>query len=105
MEIDVESGLRMLAAVVFGGLIGLNRDIYGKPTGIRAHALVSLGAAILMIAGSGIHIGGGHTDALRRIIQGLIAGSRLFGGRGIPPGGPRLSLYPPGTASSPFVTS
>ena len=46
MEIDVDSVLRMVAAVVFGGAIGFNRDIHGKPTGIRAHALVSLGAAI-----------------------------------------------------------
>src|SRR5260370_42625198 len=74
MEIDVESVLRMVAAVVFGGAIGFNRDIHGKPTGIRAHALVSLGAAIVMLAGSGAYIGGNHPDAMSRGIQGLIAG-------------------------------
>ena len=35
---------------------------------------MSLGAAILMIAGSGIHIGGAHPDAMSRVIQGIIAG-------------------------------
>jgi hypothetical protein len=36
-------------SVVFGGAIGFSRDIHGNPTGIRAHALVSLGAAIVML--------------------------------------------------------
>src|SRR5260370_33876376 len=79
MEIDVESVLRMVAAVVFGGAIGFNRDIHGKPTGIRAHALVSLGAAIVMLAGSGAYIGGNHPDALSRALQGIIAGIGFLG--------------------------
>ena len=51
MELSVDTLLRLVAAVICGGLIGLNRDYYGKPTGIRAHALVALGAAILVVAG------------------------------------------------------
>jgi uncharacterized membrane protein YhiD involved in acid resistance len=42
----------VIAAVAAGGGIGLYRDIYGKPTGIRAHAVILPGAAILVIAGS-----------------------------------------------------
>jgi len=105
MEIDLESGLRMLAAVVFGGLIGFNRDIYGKPTGIRAHALVSLGAAILMIAGSGIHIGGAHPDAMSRVIQGIIAGIGFLGAGVILRGARGLQVYHLVTASSLWVTT
>ena len=71
MEIDLQTGLRMLAAVVLGGAICFNRDIHGKPTGIRAHALVSLGAAILMIAGSGIHIGGAQHPVAREALTGI----------------------------------
>lgn len=82
MDITVETALRMVAAVVLGGAIGFNRDIHGKPTGIRAHALVSLGAAILMIAGSGSHIGGAHSDAMSRVIQGIIAGIGVLAGMG-----------------------
>src|SRR5260370_35862552 len=91
MEIDVESVLRMVAAVVFGAAIGFNRDILGKPTGIRAHALLSLGPAILMIAGSGPHLGGNHPAAMSRVIHGIIAcigfpgaGLILRGATGLP---------------------
>ncbi len=41
-----ESALRLMGALVAGGLVGLNRDMYGKPTGVRMHALVALGAAL-----------------------------------------------------------
>jgi uncharacterized membrane protein YhiD involved in acid resistance len=49
MDLDLDSLLRMIAAVICGGAIGFNRDMYGKPTGIRAHALISLGAAMLVV--------------------------------------------------------
>ncbi len=32
MDVDLNSILRMVAAVVAGGAIGFNRDIQGKPT-------------------------------------------------------------------------
>jgi putative Mg2+ transporter-C (MgtC) family protein len=105
MEIDVESVLRMVAAVVFGAAIGFNRDILGKPTGIRAHALVSLGAAILMIAGSGPHLGGNHPDAMSRVIQGIIAGIGFLGAGVILRGAKGLHVYHLVTASSLWVTT
>jgi putative Mg2+ transporter-C (MgtC) family protein len=42
--------LRSAAAVVVGILIGLKRDLAGKPIGMRTLALVSLGAAVVSIA-------------------------------------------------------
>src|SRR5690349_13831365 len=72
MDFDLSSILRMVAAIAAGGAIGLNRDVHGKPTGIRAHALVSLGAALLVIAGRA-HIGAEDPAATSRVIQGIIA--------------------------------
>jgi putative Mg2+ transporter-C (MgtC) family protein len=95
----------MVAAVVLGGAIGFNRDIHGKPTGIRAHALVSLGAAILMIAGSGPHIGGAYPDAMSRVIQGIIAGIGFLGAGVILRGSSGLQVYHLVTASSLWVTT
>ena len=40
---------RLVAATVIGMLIGLNRDVNGKPTGMRTLALVSLGAAVVAV--------------------------------------------------------
>ena len=39
-----QTALRLGAAVLFGGIIGFNRDLHGKPAGMRTHAIVALGA-------------------------------------------------------------
>jgi putative Mg2+ transporter-C (MgtC) family protein len=41
--------LRVVLAVICGGLIGLEREEKGRPAGFRTHILVCLGAAIIMI--------------------------------------------------------
>ena len=103
--IDLDTILRMVVAVVVGGAIGVNRDIHGKPTGIRAHALVSLGAAIFVIAGSGPLIGADHPDALSRVIQGIVAGIGFLGGGVILRGTTGLHVYHLVTAASLWVTT
>ena len=41
--------MRLFLATVFGSVIGLEREIHGKVAGFRTHALVSLGAALIML--------------------------------------------------------
>ena len=41
--------LRLLAALVVGGLIGLERTYRGRPAGFRTHALVCLSTSLLML--------------------------------------------------------
>ena len=41
--------VRILVAAVFGGILGLERDIHGRGAGLRTHLLVSSGAALFMI--------------------------------------------------------
>ncbi len=103
--IDLDTVLRMIAAVIAGGAIGVNRDIHGKPTGVRAHALVSLGAAVLVIAGSGPLIGADHPDALSRVIQGIVAGIGFLGAGVILRGATGLHVYHLVTAASLWVTT
>jgi putative Mg2+ transporter-C (MgtC) family protein len=45
---DQEMIVRLFLATLFGGLIGLEREIHGKQAGFRTHALVSLGSALVM---------------------------------------------------------
>ncbi len=40
--------IRLLVALVIGGLIGLERTLHGRPAGFRTHALVCLASALLM---------------------------------------------------------
>ena len=43
---DVEVGLRIGAALLLGGLIGLEREISHQPAGLRTHIAVAVGAAL-----------------------------------------------------------
>src|SRR5512146_1597239 len=42
--------LRLLLASVFGGLIGLEREVHGRPAGFRTHLLVSLGSCLFSLS-------------------------------------------------------
>lgn len=42
--------IRLILAALIGGAIGYEREIRGRDAGIRTHALVSLGAAIITLA-------------------------------------------------------
>lgn len=75
MDDLVGPSIRLAAALVAGGLIGLNRDMYGKPTGVRVHALVALGAAVLTMTGAEM----ADTGAASRIIQGIVGGIGFLG--------------------------
>jgi len=65
---------RLLAATAAGGAIGVNRDLADKPIGVRTLALVSLGAAIVSVAGVQVQGMAENADALSRVVQGIIQG-------------------------------
>ena len=46
---NIEIAIRLILALVLGGLIGLERESMGRPAGFRTHILVSLGSSLLMI--------------------------------------------------------
>ncbi len=52
---DLEMILRLILAITFGGLIGLEREIHGKVAGFRTHALVSVGSALIMIVSADVY--------------------------------------------------
>src|SRR5207253_8801750 len=72
--------LRLFAAAVIGSGIGIDREVRGKPAGMRTHALVSLGAAlctvvVIRLAPPNV----ADFDAVSRVIQGIIAGVGFLG--------------------------
>ncbi len=73
--------LRLGLAMVIGSLIGLNRDLHGKPAGLRTNALVALGSALIVIAGGQLQgtVDFHASDAQSRAIQGLITGIGFLG--------------------------
>jgi putative Mg2+ transporter-C (MgtC) family protein len=73
--------LRLLAATLLGGVLGLNRNLRGKAAGLRTHALVSLGSALAVItADLVVGVGpGADRGAVTRAIQGIVAGVGFLG--------------------------
>ncbi|MGO9547008.1 MAG: MgtC/SapB family protein [Rhodomicrobium sp.] len=70
--------LRLTVATLVGAAIGVDRDLRGKPTGVRTMGLVALGSALIVIASQyPAHI----TDqaAASRVMQGIITGIGFLG--------------------------
>src|SRR6478752_6259035 len=67
--------LRLATATLVGVFLGLNRDLHGKPTGVRTMGLVSLGSALIVVAAGLV---GGNGDATRAV-QGIVTGIGFLG--------------------------
>lgn len=75
--------LRVLAAAGLSAAIGIEREIHGRPAGLRTHVLVGIGAALVMaaadaiaksiLADTGVQIDSG------RIAAGVITGIGFLG--------------------------
>jgi putative Mg2+ transporter-C (MgtC) family protein len=74
----IDAALRLGSAVAIGGLVGLDRGLRNKPAGLRTHALVSLGAALMTY--TGIELAPTEPGAVTRVLQGVIAGVGFLGG-------------------------
>ncbi len=71
---------RLLVAVLFGALIGINRDLHGKPAGLRTHALVALGAALAVLSAARLASSTAHqADVVSRVAQGVLTGVGFLG--------------------------
>ena len=70
--------LRLGIAALAGGAIGLNRDLHGKPVGVRTLALVSLATATIVALADPLGKGG-FTDAGSRVVQGVLTGIGFLG--------------------------
>ena len=68
--------LRLVTAVILGGIVGIQREKVGKPAGLRTHMLVSLGTAVVVLACLG---GGMDLEGLSRVIQGIVTGIGFIG--------------------------
>lgn len=69
--------LGIILAVVFGGAIGLEREISGKSAGLRTNLLICLGAAIFTIISK--QMGSEQQESLTRIAAGVVTGVGFLG--------------------------
>jgi putative Mg2+ transporter-C (MgtC) family protein len=76
-KVDFLSILPMVIAVVLGALIGIEREVHGKPAGLRTNALICMGAAALMVIAQRIGLA---PDAISRMTAGIVTGVGFIGG-------------------------
>jgi putative Mg2+ transporter-C (MgtC) family protein len=71
--------LRLGVATLAGGAIGLNRDLHGKPIGLRTLGLVSLATAVIVLLSNQSADPLKISDATSRVIQGILTGIGFLG--------------------------
>lgn len=69
--------LRLFLATLVGGIVGLEREMTGKPAGLRTQALVSLGSALFTVLSISA-LPAGTTDPLR-VAAGVVTGVGFLG--------------------------
>lgn len=77
---DVEEAtrviLRLLMAMLLGGMIGYEREAAGKAAGLRTHMLVALGSAMFVLVPlqAGVPL-----NDMSRVLQGIASGIGFLG--------------------------
>src|SRR3954465_3920127 len=66
--------VRLGAATMIGGVLGLNRELHHKPTGVKTLGLVGLGSALAVLA-----VAHDPQADISRVIQGVITGIGFIG--------------------------
>jgi len=72
--VEIDLVLRLILAVVLGGIVGIERELVHKPAGLRTHMLVSLGSCLFTI--TSVHNFGMDPA---RIAAGIVAGIGFIG--------------------------
>ncbi len=69
--------IRIILAIVFGGAIGLERQISGKAAGLRTNILICFGAAVFTIVSR--RMAEGTSDSATRIAAQIVTGIGFLG--------------------------
>jgi len=72
---------RLVLAALLGGVVGLEREIHGRPAGIRTYLILSLGTALLMVLSEYLVVGyhGKYPGVSLQGDPGRIAGQAITG--------------------------
>jgi len=79
--IDSSVLFRLVLAVLLGGVVGMEREMHGRPAGFRTHIVVCLGATMLMV-GSEYYRGYVDLETVfdpNRMAAGIITGIGFLG--------------------------
>jgi putative Mg2+ transporter-C (MgtC) family protein len=94
--------VRLGAAAILGGMLGIERQRMGKAAGLRTHMLVALGAALFVIAPRSAAM---SASDLSRVIQGVVTGIGFIGAGAILKLSERREIQGLTTAASVWLTA
>jgi len=98
--------LRLAAALGSGMLLGLNRDLHGKPTGMRTLGLVGLSSAAVTLAAAAVDTGSNDMNTtLGHVMQGILTGIGFLGAGVILHDAPGIRVHGLTTAATVLVTA
>lgn len=84
-QVHVEHLLRILLGTMLGGVIGFERDLHGRPAGLRTHTIVALASATFMVVSTRFmfaqHYGAGDLISVdpSRIAASVVSGIGFLG--------------------------
>ena len=76
-QVDINSLLPLVVALVLGTVIGIEREVHKKPAGLRTNALICMGAAAFIVIAERIGL---TPDAVSRMTAGIVTGVGFIGG-------------------------
>ncbi len=79
MTLGINEILGLLFAVILGGAIGLEREINGKPAGLRTNIIICLGATAFTLVARRLGLEFHSPDAPGRVAAGIVTGVGFLG--------------------------
>lgn len=73
----LDLGAKLLVAIIAGGAVGIERELRGKPAGLRTNVLICLGSALLMDLS--VRIAGDYNGDPARIAAQVVTGIGFLG--------------------------
>lgn len=83
----LELVLRILVSALLGGIIGYERDLHGRPVGLRTHVLVAMGSATFMVVSAQFAFLQGYEDGHYVEVDGSRIAASVVSGIGFLAGG------------------
>ena len=89
MNLDLELLVRIVVGTALGSVIGYERDIHGRPAGLRTHAVVALASSTFMVVSTHFvyfqeyHAGGFVEVDTSRIAASVVSGIGFLAGGAI----------------------
>lgn len=79
MDFDITFMLRIAAAALFGGLMGIERDLHARPAGLRTNMMIAIGACLFGILSSEAYKDATGTQDPARIASLVVQGIGFLG--------------------------